>query len=496
MKIFCNLLVAILLPVFVYGQNLQTPLEKNQYQALSSYNDIGLFLQQAAGMNAQIVLSSIGKSVAGRDIRLVKVSNSQASDKAKLNILIFAQQHGNEPSGKEGLLLLIKQLAEGKGSDWLNEVNLYLIPQLNPDGGEMNNRRNQNNADLNRDHLLLSQPETQALHAFVHENPMDVTLDMHEYFPHGDTSATFRYTRNTDVQFGTLTNINIHPDVLGMCQEKLLPQVIAQVREKGFSSREYLIGSVVFDKRIRRSTVDINDGRQSFGIQNTLSFISEGLNGKTPTDRIEHRANSQCATAEALILASMAHAESIRLIRERGVKSLEQGTAPDSVAVQMEHYKGNASFWMPLLSLATGKDTLVEIKEYHTLIKPRLNVRKPIGYLVPASDSLLCAISARHGVKSEKLPKGKWNFVQYEFTGMLKDSIEDWPFDLAQVSPIKMGKFKDLDKYLFVPVNQKKGLMLVLLLEPQSMFGIVNEKKYAELLTQNKKWPVLRVEKK
>ena len=45
---------------------------------------------------------------------------------------------------------------------------------------------------------------------------------------------------------------------------------------------------------IRHSTFDINDGRQSFAIQNTFSFIQEGLNGKDRySDNIKHRAESQ-----------------------------------------------------------------------------------------------------------------------------------------------------------------------------------------------------------
>ena len=44
------------------------------------------------------------------------------------------------------------------------DVDLYLMPMLNPDGAEAHRRFTSTGADLNRDHLLLAQPETQALH--------------------------------------------------------------------------------------------------------------------------------------------------------------------------------------------------------------------------------------------------------------------------------------------------------------------------------------------
>ena len=57
-------------------------------------------------------------------------------------MLIYAQQHGNEPSGKEAAIALARDIATGEFTDFLSAVDFYLIPQINPDGSEMEQRRN------------------------------------------------------------------------------------------------------------------------------------------------------------------------------------------------------------------------------------------------------------------------------------------------------------------------------------------------------------------
>ncbi|MBK6344422.1 MAG: hypothetical protein IPF68_00550 [Bacteroidales bacterium] len=62
-------------------------------------------------------------------------------------------------------------------------MDFALIPQINPDGSEVNKRRNANDADLNRNHLILTEPETMALHNFFDKYRFEVTMDVHEYSP-------------------------------------------------------------------------------------------------------------------------------------------------------------------------------------------------------------------------------------------------------------------------------------------------------------------------
>jgi predicted deacylase len=95
-------------------------------------------------------------------------------------VLIFCQQHGDEPSGKEAALVLARDLRD-KYKYLLESLDLILIPQLNPDGSEKGERRNANDMDLNRNHAILSEPESIALHKLFFQWMPEVALDVHEY---------------------------------------------------------------------------------------------------------------------------------------------------------------------------------------------------------------------------------------------------------------------------------------------------------------------------
>ncbi|MCC7317435.1 MAG: DUF2817 domain-containing protein, partial [Bacteroidales bacterium] len=152
----------------------------------------------------------IGTTPQGRNIVAMKFSKTVfGTDASKIKVLIFAQQHGNEQSGKEATLLLANWLLQPENSDLLKKMDVALIPQMNPDGSEINQRRNANGADLNRNHLVLSEPETQALHRFFDKYLFEVTLDVHEYSPYGEAWQQYGYRKNTAVALGNCTNPNV-----------------------------------------------------------------------------------------------------------------------------------------------------------------------------------------------------------------------------------------------------------------------------------------------
>ncbi len=101
---------------------------------------------------------SLGKSVQNRDLWALKITTNpdQAQDKPKFRYM--STIHGNEPVGTETCLYLIDLLLKGYGSNDTRVVNLvsnveiWIVPLLNPDGRESNppQRYNANGYDLNR----------------------------------------------------------------------------------------------------------------------------------------------------------------------------------------------------------------------------------------------------------------------------------------------------------------------------------------------------------
>ena len=99
---------------------------------------------------------SIGKSVLGRDIWCIKITNKKSKEK-KFSCLIDGCIHGNEWEAGEACLYLAEYLLINFGynkttTGVLNKTNVYLVPLVNPDGRENDERWNANGIDLNRNY--------------------------------------------------------------------------------------------------------------------------------------------------------------------------------------------------------------------------------------------------------------------------------------------------------------------------------------------------------
>ncbi|MET0237580.1 MAG: M14 family metallopeptidase [Kibdelosporangium sp.] len=95
----------------------------------------------AAGYPAIVSKQVIGKSYEGRDLIAVKISDNAGTDEDEPEVLFTAHQHAREHLTKEMALYLLNQFTTGYGSDQritdiVNSREIWLMPDLNPDGGE------------------------------------------------------------------------------------------------------------------------------------------------------------------------------------------------------------------------------------------------------------------------------------------------------------------------------------------------------------------------
>ncbi|MDZ7762884.1 MAG: hypothetical protein U5K00_00445 [Melioribacteraceae bacterium] len=51
-------------------------------------------------------------------------------------------------------------------------------------------------SDLNRNHLILTEPETIGLHKLFNEYHFEVTMDVHEYYPFGKSAEEYGYVEH------------------------------------------------------------------------------------------------------------------------------------------------------------------------------------------------------------------------------------------------------------------------------------------------------------
>jgi len=97
---------------------------------------------------------SIGKSVQGKDIWCIKITNENNNSR-KFSCLIDGCIHGYEWESGEACLYLAEYLVinycyNNTVSNILNNSDIYLVPILNPDGRQKDDRWNDNGIDLNR----------------------------------------------------------------------------------------------------------------------------------------------------------------------------------------------------------------------------------------------------------------------------------------------------------------------------------------------------------
>ena len=85
-------------------------------------------------------MSSLGKSVEGRDLWCLTVNNPETGpDRGKPAMYVDGNIHGNEIQGAEAALYLVWYLAENRGrvkaiKELTDERAFYVVPTVNPDG--------------------------------------------------------------------------------------------------------------------------------------------------------------------------------------------------------------------------------------------------------------------------------------------------------------------------------------------------------------------------
>jgi zinc carboxypeptidase len=161
---------------------------------------IDSYVRAVARASPVVTAGLAGRSVDGRPLRYAVVAARPATrlhgDFSRLRAIragvardpgdapavvwVAGSVHGNEPSGADADLRLLRELARRCDDPMLRHVVVVVMPVQNPDGHEARTRYNANGFDLNRDWLADTQPETEArLQALLGMPPL-VYADQHE----------------------------------------------------------------------------------------------------------------------------------------------------------------------------------------------------------------------------------------------------------------------------------------------------------------------------
>jgi hypothetical protein len=461
----------------------------------TTFGELSVCVGQLDDASDLLTTEVIGTSAEGRNLFALYFSSTEfGSDTGKIKVLIFAQQHGNEQSGKEGALLLAKELLKPEYQYLFNSIDLVLIPQMNPDGSEVNQRRNGNDMDLNRNHLILTEPETMALHKLFDKHLFEVTMDVHEYSPYSEEWLSKGIHKNSDEMIGTTTNIDVPDSIRNISKNDFVPFYKKYLNDKGYSAFEYCPGGPPETDYIRLSTFDINDGRQSLGILGTFSFIQEGKNGKDDyCENLERRANGQMSGMLCLLEFVSQNKSRIKQIIDKEREKLIGGDEGQRIAIQSVHSADGSKLDLPVYVIASGNDSIIRVHDFRPIVKSLTDVRKPKGYLVPKELEIIIDWAQRHDLLMHEYHGNSLEEIE-QYRILRIDSI-DFELDTIVDPVVESEKIRIRNpwQYMFIPTAQLKGNMIVLALEPKSMLGLATYLQFASLLKPGETFPVLRV---
>jgi len=537
------LAVWLLSSISLAAEVVKTPAEETRYTRYSQYEDVARFLSVLSARYPVLKVRIAGRTAEvenypGRDLFLCVLIEEGVSEAAALNrnkptVLFIASQHGNEQSAKEAALRLIRDLAAGDLRPLLKKLNVLVIPQANPYGNYFDVRQNETGLDLNRDHVKLEGESTRAIHRVFSLYQPEITMDVHEK---GDD-----YYR---VSVGCVSNLNIHQSLQDYSRNTILKEIEKKLDRKRITFHEYLVSDVLGmdtssgarlaqegtrETMLRFSTTDLNDGRNSLGIYETLAFIQEGAS-RHDLASLEARTGWQYQGLRALLeVVAERPAEMLKLVRELRGSLLVRArlrASDDPVHLKMAYVRDPKQPQLTLKAFETTSSNIRGIlkvdkkagdyllaqdispyqgpsrlkvverveKNWFPLVESRLTVRRPAGYIIPAERLDLAEVLVQHGLRVQMLEKAALVEVTgYKVTAVVPASADYLAPEKLEVQseqlkmPFKRGDF-------YINCEQPGANLIPCLLEPQSDYGLIRYFRFKLVPDAGDYFAIYRVE--
>jgi hypothetical protein len=512
-----------------FGQSPATPAEESGFTRYSQSEDIALFLSVLDAASSRLVVRVVGRSAEVEsfpacDLWLCILTANGAArpeelDRTKPTLFVTASQHGNEQSAKEAALALVRDLAVGAAGPLLDRINVLVMPQANPYGNFFDVRENENELDLNRDHVKVESAEVRAIHRVFGAWRPEVTLDVHEK---GDD-----YYR---VSLGCVSNLNIDPRLQEFSRSRLMAAVAKSLAAADLTFHEYLVteemgvntaaGAALRpedtagrEEMTRYSTTDLNDGRNGLGIFQTLSFIQEGAS-RHDLATLRERTRWQYLGIRGLAEAVAADGPAVlALVRGRR----------EALEAEAKTYAGGAFVHLrtrfardpnePTLSVRTFEETPTPVRgilkvdkkagepvlagdlapnpyprrrrvvtqttsNWFPDVVPVLSVPRPLGYLIPAARRDVVGNLLRLGIEVDVLVRDATLDIEaYRATEVVPAKYDYLAPERIEVEKKTVSLIAKRGDF-YVGCAQPGVNLIPCLLEPQSEYGFIRYWKY------------------
>lgn len=496
--------------------------ERSNYEETSRYQDVIDFISAMNIDGTTLKRSSLGYSTNGKQLPMIFFGDipdtkpETIRKSGKLVVYIQGNIHAGEVEGKEALLELLRELKEGKHSEWRRRLILMIVPIFNADGNDnisltnrpfqhgpvagMGQRTNAQGLDLNRDHMKLETPEVRAFVKMLNEYDPHVTIDLHT------TNGSFHGYHIT-YSFGLNPVIDTTLDVF--TRSVFFPKV-----EQKMSSQKWRVHRYgdYLDKTpagkpgyfFWAHEPRYNSNYVAF--RNRLAILSEAYSYITFKQRI--------AATKALVtnILDVANGNSLAIKEaiQRADESAKKIISFDSLGVRAEVVESNPAQEIILAPAKevrnpyTGKTmylmneeslrTIVTSEFYATRATRKAKV--PAQYFIPDSLKEVITLLADHGIVLETLKEPLQRRVQ-RFT-IYENKEASREFQKHKMRLFE-GVYETVNTEIpagtiVVPTNQPLSRLLFYLLEPESEDGIAAWNFVDKYLGDGKYYPITKSE--
>lgn len=365
---------------------MQAPFLAGDGATLTSQEGMEAFVRALVDRTPRARAVEIGRSQEGRAIPVIILSAEGHDSLAALGAgakpvaWLVGLQHGNEPSGGEGVLAIAAALADGPLAPLLERISVVVVPRANPDGTAAYRRTAANGADPNRDHLLLTLPESRALHAAMRAAPPELVLDHHEYQAGGGWIRNFGGTHSADAMIQRATHPSVAAGLTELADGLFLPAIERALEQAGLSHAVY-------------HTPNANPGRQevalggnspgiarnAFGLSGAVSILVEARGIDIRVQNLQRRIATQFVVARGALTALADNPTGIRAQVNGARLSAAQAAAPLVIASRLPA----VPFTLPLLDPDTGEPRPVPVSLLDSRrAEPSATRARPAAYLV------------------------------------------------------------------------------------------------------------------
>lgn len=452
------------------------------------YEPLMRFWYELDQLSDQVSIRPLTRTLLDRPLTLVTISRDPIANpqdairSGKTIVLIANAVHGNEPAGKEASQLIARDLVFGDLRPVLDSAIVLFVPLINPDGGEVRRRTNEEGFDMNRDWLKL---ESQEIHAIVTQILNEWTPDIHVDTHHGG-SAPYTLTWQGTLNPAADRELREYP------YRTVFPAMRRALQAEGYDGFDYSGPQTRDGVRGWGSTsVEARKHHVYTGLINSIGMLFETpssshrvRNGKVEAvpqeERYFHQVRGQVIGLRTVLQHAHRHRTEIRALtnasRQRAIRAGANPTAADGVVVEYALVsRGTEPVWMsnrpagPPNQNAEITFTLDRVPVWLKYDVTR-TVPRPRGYVLPASIAKVVPLLMEHGIQVHRFTAPTpLELEVYDALGVVRNEYFQGHYLQAVTGVEKRVDTLTVPAgWYYVSTAQAKGNLITYLLEPET----------------------------